>query len=102
MPEILSDPLVLPYVEKMTPDAQKAGQAGRRKWDAEEPPITVVVTIPDSVIGEQMLAQWIGSVVGATDGRHWIWQYGRVRLAVLCGKGLYDVSALGRFGRVSC
>lgn len=98
LPGILSDPAVVSYLTSIssreTGGPGEAGRDGKRQWEDSEPPITIVAHIPDSVIGEQMLAQWIGSVVGGSQGRQWIWQWGRVRLAVLCAKGLYDVGRL--------
>lgn len=109
LPDILSDSLVAPYLcdprapgEQLELNAQPGSSTsphpsaskqvtGLRKWDEPEPHMTIVAHIPDSVMGEQMLAQWIGSVVGGPTGRQWIWQWGRIRLAVLCGKGLYSV-----------
>jgi hypothetical protein len=83
LPMLLNDPLVKPYLGK-----------GKREWEDEPPNITVVATVPDHVGGEQLVAQWIGSAVGGSSGKQWLWQWGRVRLAILCGKGLYDVSTI--------
>lgn len=99
LPAILSDPVLQPYLSATSsniPESTGDGQSGtiRRKWEDEPPAITVVVTVPDGVNGEQMLAQWIGSAVGGDHGREWLWRWGRVRLAVLVGKGMYDVSNL--------
>lgn len=91
-PVILSHPLV---TKRLPPNLDESGEAyedGRRPWDAPPPHITLAGHIPINIVGEQLVAQWIGSVVGDSEGRRsWIWQWGRVRLALLMGKGLYDV-----------
>ena len=83
--DMLSDPRVAAYVARN-------GGGGKRAWDAEAPHVTMTAQLPDSVIGEQMVSQWIGSVVEGTS-KSWIWEWGRVRFGWLVGKGLYDVSS---------
>jgi hypothetical protein len=90
---ILSNPLVAPHLPVHGPAAAPGSETTKRAWSAPPPPITIVAQVPDSVVGEQMVAQWVGSSVGdERTPRSWIWEWGRVRLALLVGKGLYDVS----------
>jgi hypothetical protein len=96
--QLLSDSLVKPHMPIYNgPDKDKLSyqerEMGQRPWDAPSPAITVVSQMPDSVAGDQMVAQWIGSAAGSTMlDRTWIWKWGRVRLALFVGKNLYDVS----------
>ncbi|WWD15868.1 hypothetical protein CI109_100292 [Kwoniella shandongensis] len=91
LPALLSDPLVSPHLEVYDPAAPPGPQATKRPWDAEPPKITMVCQVPDSPIGEQLVAQWVGSAVGDLgQERTWVWQWGRVRMALLVGKSLYD------------
>ncbi|WVR05264.1 hypothetical protein IAU60_002276 [Kwoniella sp. DSM 27419] len=91
LPRTLSDPMVAEHLPVHDPTQPPGPETTKRPWDADEPPITVVATLPDSSIGEQLAAQWIGSVVGDEgQERTWIWQWGRLRIAFLCGKSLYD------------
>lgn len=97
LPQILDNELVAPHLEVLEESessTQGSSSASRkRSWRDPEPPITIVAQVPDATVGEQMVAQWIGSVVGDDKaGRNWIWQWGRLRMALLVGKGLYDVS----------
>jgi hypothetical protein len=95
--QLLANPLVRQHIpkhqdENMNPDDV---ELGRRSWDAPKPPITVVAQMPHSVAGDQMVAQWIGSAAGnGYKDRTWIWQWGRIRLALLVGKNQYDVSSV--------
>jgi hypothetical protein len=90
LPALLSHPLIAPHIT-MHQDGTEPVSSVEKEWSEEEPNVTVVATIPDSVFGEQLLAQWIGTAAGGSQGKQWIWRWGRVRLALLCGKGLYDV-----------
>jgi len=48
--------------------------------------------MPTSVIGDQLVAQWLTSVIGASfNGSTWIWDWGRIRFALIVPKNLYDV-----------
>lgn len=90
---ILSDPLVAQHLEVY--DESKGPLEGtKRPWDAPAPPITLVATIPDAEFGDQLVNQWIlSSTSSNTEGkRGWIWEWGRVRLALLVTRGVYDVS----------
>lgn len=92
IPKILENPVVweqLPIYDK----TKEGLEARKRPWSAPPPPITLAATIPDTVMGDQLMSQWIASCVGQVDDdRGWMWAFGRVRLAVLVSKGLYDVS----------
>ncbi|WWC90073.1 uncharacterized protein L201_005006 [Kwoniella dendrophila CBS 6074] len=92
LPKILENPLIQKHLPIIQPDLPPGSiESTKRNWDDKEPPITVVCQLPDSSIGEQLAAQWIGSAVGDPDQkRTWIWEWGRIRLALLCGKSLYD------------
>jgi hypothetical protein len=92
IPNILNDPLVIPSLEVY--DKTKTGiEATYRPWTAPPPPVTVVVTVPTTPTGDQMISQWISSAIGSdTFGRSWLWKWGRARIAALVHKGLYDVS----------
>ncbi len=80
VPEILSHELV----------SSHAGP--KRSWNDTPPPITVIAQMPDSSVGDQLVAQWIASVTGAAHGApSWIWKWGRARLALIVSKTLYDV-----------
>ena len=86
VPDILDHELVAPHVEALDGSA-------KRDWRAPPPPITLVGQIPDSLMGEQILSQWVSSVIGASyGGPNWLWEYGRARLAFLMAKNRYDVS----------
>lgn len=85
---ILDHEIVQPHLEKYEGKTT-------RKWSDPEPPITLVAQMPDSMIGEQMIVQWISSVIGAAGGQSWIWRYGRIRMAFIMAKGTYDVSVQG-------
>lgn len=92
LPRILSSPLVYPSLEVY--DKTKEGpEACERPWDAPAPPITVTIQAPQGMVGDQLLNQWVSSVIGSKGHpRSWIWKWGRVRLALLASKGTYDVS----------
>jgi hypothetical protein len=93
LPRILSSPIVAKHLPIYDPEAPPGPDTTKRPWEADPPPLTIVGHIPNSLNGEQMLAQWVGSSVGeAGTPRSWIWEWGRVRLALLVGKSLYDVS----------
>lgn len=93
LPQMLSHELVLPHLPKYSESTKDEVASRRRPWDAPAPHITFVAQMPDSVPGDQMIAQWISSAIGEIDGqKSWIWQWGRVRLALLVGKNQYDVS----------
>ncbi|WWC69482.1 uncharacterized protein I206_103423 [Kwoniella pini CBS 10737] len=90
LPKILENPLVVEQLPIHDPSLIGV-EATKRSWEDPEPPITIVCQLPDSSIGEQLAAQWIGSAVGDPgQKRTWIWEWGRIRLALLCGKSLYD------------
>lgn len=97
--QILSNPLVKPHIPTYNNSSEEGEismenvEKGHRPWNAPKPAITIVSQMPHSVAGDQMVAQWIGSAVGnGNSERTWIWQWGRVRLALLVGKNQYDVS----------
>ncbi|KAL1405289.1 Mitochondrial transcription factor 1 [Vanrija albida] len=73
-------------------DETKEGvEATKRPWTAPAPPITLVASVPDTTLGEQMVSQWIGTVIGSDEyGRSWLWQWGRVRLALMVTQSIYD------------
>lgn len=101
LPQMLSHELVTPHLpvygtditastETTTPDSELG--TTRRPWRAPVPHITVVSQMPDSVAGDQLVSQWVGSCVGTKeDQKSWIWRWGRVRLALLVSKTQYDV-----------
>ena len=97
--QLIANPLVNQHIPKYESQkeeeklSQEDEQVGKRPWNAIEPPITIVAQMPQSVAGDQMVAQWIGSCAGTGNkDRTWIWQWGRIRLALLVGKNQYDVS----------
>lgn len=92
IPRILNNPFV--WEKLPVHDKTKEGiEAVKRPWNAPKPPITMVATIPDTVLGDQLMSQWIASCIGQTpNDRGWLWEFGRVRLACLVNKSLYDVS----------
>jgi hypothetical protein len=98
LPDILSDPLVVAALPVY--DNTKTGvEATYRPWSAPPPPITIVTNFPTAVVGDQMISQWISSAAGSEDyGRSWLWKWGRVRIAGLVHRGMYDVS----LGPVPC
>ena len=102
---------VLPYIlehPEIAGQVEKAGGAditstqgedyfaeAKRRWRGPEPHVTVVAQMPHSDTGETLCNQWIASVIGASDGDPgFIWRWGRMRMAFLVGKVLYDVSVL--------
>ena len=91
--QLIANPLVSSHINKHEGTSTSTDEMGKRPWDASPPNLTIVAQMPLSVAGDQMVSQWIGSCVGsgATD-RTWIWQWGRIRLALLVGKNQYDVS----------
>lgn len=91
VPSILEHPTVNAALPVYDPSAAPGSQK-KRPWSAPPPPITLVAQMPNSSLGEQLVSQWIGSAAGEEHKRSWIWEYGRVRIALLCGKSLYDVS----------
>ncbi|WVQ98692.1 hypothetical protein IAU59_005823 [Kwoniella sp. CBS 9459] len=91
LPMLLESPLVSEHLPVYDASATPGPDTTKRPWDAPEPPITLVAQLPDSSIGEQLAAQWVGSAVGDPgQQRTWIWEWGRLRMALLCGKSLYD------------
>lgn len=95
LPQMLSNELVAPHLPVFDPLSPPGPEVTKRPWSAPPPPITLVSQMPHSVAGDQMISQWIGSSVGDLDGqKQWIWEWGRVRLALLVGKNQYDVSGL--------
>jgi hypothetical protein len=97
--QLIANPLVNRYIPKFISRtaeeklSEEEEEVGKRPWNAAEPPITIVAQMPQSVAGDQMVAQWIGSCAGTgVKDRTWIWQWGRIRLALLVGKNQYDVS----------
>ncbi|WVF72233.1 hypothetical protein IAT40_007045 [Kwoniella sp. CBS 6097] len=91
LPSILESPLVSEHLPVYDASATPGPDTTKRPWEAPEPPITLVAQLPDSSIGEQLAAQWVGSAVGDPgQERTWIWEWGRLRIALLCGKSLYD------------
>ncbi|WVN86615.1 uncharacterized protein L203_101783 [Cryptococcus depauperatus CBS 7841] len=89
-PSLLQEPVVSAALPVWDPKAGK-GQTTKRPWEAPPPPITFVATLPDSPFGEQLLSQWVRSAVGDLGQRKsWIWEWGRVRIALLIGKAHYD------------
>ncbi|WRT67100.1 uncharacterized protein IL334_004066 [Kwoniella shivajii] len=91
LPKILQDPLVSENLPIHDPTLPPGEECTKRSWEDPEPPITIVCQVPDSSIGEQLVSQWVGSAVGDPgQKRTWIWEWGRIRLALLCGRSLYD------------
>lgn len=97
--QLIANPLVNQHITKYASQkeedkvSKEDEQVGKRPWNAAQPPITIVAQMPQSVAGDQMVAQWIGSCAGTGNkDRTWIWQWGRIRLALLVGKNQYDVS----------
>jgi hypothetical protein len=99
-PQILGHPLLKPFMpihnNGNTNEDEKLSNMrkdkGHRPWDSPKPAITIVAQIPQSVAGDQMVSQWIGSAVGnGPFERTWVWRWGRMRLALLVGKNQYDV-----------
>ncbi|GMK56804.1 hypothetical protein CspeluHIS016_0306440 [Cutaneotrichosporon spelunceum] len=90
IPRIFDNPLV--WKDFPVFDASKTGVAATmRPWEAETPPITVVSTMPETVMGDQLIAQWVSSAIGDPGmERGWLWAFGRVRLAMLVPSGQYD------------
>ncbi|TXT04881.1 hypothetical protein VHUM_03964 [Vanrija humicola] len=90
VPGILSSPEVwekLPVYD----DTKTGVEATKRPWLAQAPPITFVASVPDTTLGEQMVSQWITTVIGSDDyGRSWLWQWGRVRMALMVTQSVYD------------
>lgn len=93
LPNILDNPIV--WDKLPVYDSSKEGvESRKRPWTAPPPPMTLAVTIPDTVLGDQLMSQWVSSVIGSeTAERSWLWAFGRVRIAGLVTKSLYDVSA---------
>lgn len=90
LPGLLEHELIKPYLEVY--DVSQPNPT-KRPWSAPPPPITYVAQIPDSERGETMAVAYILQSIGAAHGRQsWIYEYGRVRLALLVGRPLYDVS----------
>ncbi|BEJ15211.1 hypothetical protein CspHIS471_0409780 [Cutaneotrichosporon sp. HIS471] len=90
IPRVLDNPLVWNNLPVF--DASKDGVAATmRPWEADLPPMTVVSTMPETVLGDQLIAQWISSAIGEPgEERGWLWAFGRVRLAMLVPSGQYD------------
>lgn len=94
LPQMLSHELVTPHLPVYDTAATNGTvESTKRPWKAPAPHITLVSQMPDSVAGDQLIAQWIGSAVGTSEGdeKSWIWRWGRIRLALLVSKGQYDV-----------
>jgi len=92
VPDILKSPLVWPSLP-VYDDTKEGVEATYRPWSAPPPPITLLATLPPNVMGDQLMSQGVASAIGSDDfGRAWLWKWGRVRLATLVAKGLYDVS----------
>ncbi|KIR54124.1 hypothetical protein I315_03181 [Cryptococcus gattii Ru294] len=89
VPSVLEHPTVNAALPVYDPSASPGSQK-KRPWSAPPPPITIVSQMPNSSLGEQLVSQWVGSAAGEEHKRSWIWEYGRVRIALLCGKSLYD------------
>ncbi|ORX39840.1 hypothetical protein BD324DRAFT_615205 [Kockovaella imperatae] len=63
----------------------------REHWQNHTPHLTLVIQPSHKPFGESLVSQWIASVIGAAEGEPtWIWKWGRVRLAVLVSKTMYD------------
>ncbi|RXK36699.1 hypothetical protein M231_06006 [Tremella mesenterica] len=75
--DIMRNELLKPFLPKIP------------KWEEEMPTITLVGQMPCSLVGEQLMSQWIGTVVGGNK-KPWIWEWGRVRMAILLSPSLYD------------
>lgn len=92
LPRILSDKLVsdkLPVWD----ESKEGDERYYRPWDAPEPHITMTAVMQDSVLGEQLLNQWVSSAIGSPKQAHsWIWKWGRIRFAFLVPRHMYDVS----------
>ena len=57
------------------------------RWRGSPPHITLVAQFPHKNFGEQLIAQWLHSVIGAAEGKPgFIWRWGRARIAMLMQK----------------
>ncbi|CAK9780182.1 S-adenosyl-L-methionine-dependent methyltransferase [Cutaneotrichosporon oleaginosum] len=90
IPRVLDNPLV--WEKLPVYDESKEGVESRmRPWDAPPPPLSVVATMPETVLGDQLIAQWVSSAIGEPGKeRGWLWAFGRVRLAMFVPKTQYD------------
>lgn len=97
IPMILENPLVAPNLPVFDASKDSADQT-KRPWNAPPPPLTLLATIPDGPFGDQLVNQWVMSAtsVGGGGKRGWLWQWGRVRMALLINRGLYDVRLMRR------
>lgn len=60
-----------------------------REWTSRTlPHLRFVAQIPDSMVGEQLISQWISCI----PRRNWLFAYGRVRMDLLVSPSLFDVS----------
>lgn len=92
LPNILSHELVAKHME-VYDESKEGAERYHRPWNAPPPHITMCATIQDSVLGDQLLNQWVSSVIGSPDQEHsWMWKWGRIRLAFLVSRNMYDVS----------
>lgn len=92
LPKILSHELVTKHLPVY--DESKEGvEKYQRPWKADPPHITMTSVIQDTVLGDQLLNQWVASSIGSEDHPHsWLWKWGRVRFAFLVPRHVYDVS----------
>jgi hypothetical protein len=110
LPETLMADEVKDLIDEAGEGDALEGSKGMRKWMAEPPNLIHVCQVPDGQAGEGLVGQWIMSVVGAAeDAPHWIWKWGRIRMAFLTGRTLYDVGLFffgvvhGKYGGlISC
>lgn len=58
-----------------------------RKWRDTPPNLRFVAQIPDSVVGEQLISQWVALI----PRRGWLFEFGRMRLDLLVSPSLFDV-----------
>ncbi|WVQ78481.1 hypothetical protein IAT38_000567 [Cryptococcus sp. DSM 104549] len=88
--DVFDHPLVAPHMP-VYDAAAPPEERTRRPWVAPAPPITLVSHLPEGALGDQLLSQWVGCAIGEEgQKRSWLWQFGRARLAVLCGQVLYE------------
>lgn len=71
-------------------DPVRWSQAKRHALSAEPPNLVYLAQVPESDLGEQLVAQWIGCIANQS----WFFKYGRVQLSLVVRPTLYDVSYL--------
>lgn len=91
-PAILEHPLVARNLPVFNSKSSEGPQV-HRSFKDPEPPITFVATVPGHSSFDSFVSHLMNSSIGAGEGKPgYIWRYGRIRIALLCSKTLYDVS----------